>query len=85
MHEWGEPSPVPPLAANPDPPIKSILRSVLGLITVMILKRVRVFSFTTTNLQHVKVTVGKEVAKSLMVFNLRTIIYPFQSKKYLRT
>ena len=22
MHEWGEPSPVPPLAANPDPPHK---------------------------------------------------------------
>ena len=29
-HEWGEPSTVRPLVANPDPPIKNILRSVLG-------------------------------------------------------
>ena len=26
---------------------------------------------------------GKEVAKSLMVFNFRKIIHPFQGKKYL--
>ena len=39
--EWGQPSPFPPLAANSDPPIKNTLRSVLGLTTVIILKRVR--------------------------------------------
>ena len=54
-----EPSPVPPLVANPDPPIKSTLRSVLGLITIIILKRVRVFSFKATNLQHVRLEMEK--------------------------
>ena len=55
-HEQGEASPVPALVANPDVTIKSTLRSVLGLITVMILKRVceRVFSFKATNLQNVR-------------------------------
>ena len=28
---------------------------------------------------------GKEVAKSLMVFNLRKVIHPFRNKKHLRT
>ena len=37
-HEWGEPSPVSPLVANPDTPIRDTLRSVLDLITVIILK-----------------------------------------------
>ena len=32
--------PVPPLGGNPDPPIRNILRSVLGLLAEMILKRV---------------------------------------------
>ena len=32
-----------------------------------------------------KVTAGKEQAKSLMVFNLRKVIHPFQNKKYSRT
>ena len=32
-----------------------------------------------------KVRDVKEVAKFLMVFNLRKIIHPFQNKKYLRT
>ena len=40
-HEWEEPTPLPHLVANLDPPIKNILRSVLDLISVIILKRVR--------------------------------------------
>ena len=32
-----------------------------------------------------KVRDGKEIAKSLMVFNLCESIHPFPSKKYLRT
>ena len=57
------------------------LRSVLVLSTVIILKRVRENTFfEATNLQRGK----KEVAKSLVVFNLRNIIHPFQSNKYLR-
>ena len=32
-----------------------------------------------------KVRDGKEVAKSLMLFNLRKIIHPFESKEHLRT
>ena len=32
-----------------------------------------------------KVRDGKGVAKSLIVFYLRKIIYPFKNKKYLRT
>ena len=85
-HEWGEPSPVRPLVANPDPPIKNILRSVLGLITVIILKSVKesiLFqrnTFTACNVRD-----GKEVAKSLMMFNLFKIIHSLQSKKDLRT
>ena len=79
---------VPPLVVIPDPPIKNTLQSVLGLITVVILERLRrsIF-FKATSLQHVRLEMedGNEVAKSLMVFNLRRIIHPFQSKKYLRT
>ena len=35
-------------------PIMNALRSVLGLITVIVLKSERVFSFEATNLQHVR-------------------------------
>ena len=69
---WGgsEPSPVPPLVANLDP-LKITLRSVLGLITVIILKRVRESIFLQSNkFTACKVRDGKEEAKSLMVFNL---------------
>ena len=52
-------------------PIKSTLRSVLGLITVIILKRVRESIFLQSNkFTACKVRDGKEEAKSLMVFNL---------------
>ena len=42
-------------------PIKSTLSAVLGLITIIILKRVRerVFSFKATNLQHVRLEMEK--------------------------
>ena len=85
-HEWGEPSPVRPLVANPDAPIKNNLRSVLGLITVIILKSAKesiLFqrnTFTAYNVRN-----GKEVAKSLMIFNLCKIIHSLQSKKDLKT
>ena len=56
-----------------------------GLITVTILKRVRQGIFFKKRFIERKVRGGKEVAKSLMVFNLRKIIHLIQSKKYLRT
>ena len=51
-HEW---------EAYPDPPQKNILRSVLGLNTVIILEKLRecVFSFKATNLQHVRLEMKK--------------------------
>ena len=36
--------------------------------------------FTACKVRH-----GKEVAKSLLAFNLRMIIHPFQSKNHLRS
>ena len=48
-HESGELSPVPPLVANLDPPIKNVRRNVLGLITVIILKRLRESIFFQSN------------------------------------
>ena len=56
-----------------------------GLITITILKRVRQGIFLKKRFIERKVRGGKEVAKSLMVFNLRKIIHLIQSKKYLRT
>ena len=35
-------------------------------------------------LQHERLKLEKEVANSLMVFNLWKIIHPFQDKKYFR-
>ena len=73
-HELRELSPDPLLVANLDPSIKIILRSVVGLITVIILKIVRENDFLQSNkFTTCKVGDGKEVAKSLMVFNLRKI------------
>ena len=67
-------------------PHKNILRSVLGLNTVIILKRVREYIFFQSNkFTACKIRDGKGVAISLMVFNLRRIIHPFKNKKYLRT
>ena len=40
-HEREDTFSVPPLVANPDPSIKNTLKSVLCLITVIILKKVR--------------------------------------------
>ena len=48
-HKWEEPSPVPPLVANPDLPIKNTLSGVLDLITVIILKRMREIIFFQCN------------------------------------
>ena len=47
----------PPLAANLDPRINDTMGSVLGLITVIILKRERVFSFKARDLQHVSLKI----------------------------
>ena len=69
-------------------PIKTILRSVVGVNAVIIWKRVCVreyIFFQSNKVTACKVRDGKEVAKSLMVFNLRKIIHPLQNKKYLRT
>ena len=66
--------------------MENTLRSVLGLITVIILKKVRERIFFQSNkLTTCKDTDGKEVAKSMMVLNLRKIIYLFQSKNLVRT
>ena len=67
-HKWGKLSPVSRLVANPDPPIKNTL----GLITAIILKKMRESIFFHSNkFTPCKVADGKEVAKSLMIFNLR--------------
>ena len=83
-HEGKTPLQVPPLVENPDLPIRKNLRSVLGLLAVMILKRVSIF-FQGNKFTACKVKDGKGVAKSLMVFNLLKIIQSFQCKKYLGT
>ena len=51
-YEWGEPSSVPHLVANPGPTIKSTLRSVFDLKTVIGLEKV--VSFKATNLQDLR-------------------------------
>ena len=49
-------------------------------------KNEREYIFSQSNkLTTCKVRNGNKVAKYLMMFNLRKIIHPFQSKKYLRT
>ena len=66
--------------------MENTLRSVLGLITVIIMKKVRESIFFQSNkLTTCKDIDGKEVAKSMMVLNLRKIIYLFQSKNLVRT
>ena len=65
-----------------DLPIKKNLRRVLGLLTVMILKRVSQSIFFQSNkFTGRKVNDGEEVANYLIVFNLLKIINPFQGKK----
>ena len=83
----GDPSiQFPPLVRHPDLPIKKILRRVLGLFTAMILKRVCDSNYFKSNkFTTCKVKDEKEMANSLMAFNLPKIIYPFQGKNHLRT
>ena len=62
--------------------IKKNLRRVLGLLTVMILKRVSQSIFFQSNkFTGRKVNDEEEVANYLIVFNLLKIICPFQGKK----
>ena len=73
-------------ARNPDLPIRKALRSVLGLLSAVTLKRVSASIFSQSNkFPACKVKYGKEVAKSLMVFNLCKIIHPFENNKCLWT
>ena len=66
------------LVGHPDLPIRKTLRRVLGLLSVVLLKRVceRVFSFNAT-FTACKVMDEKEVPNFLMAFNLLKIIHPF--------
>ena len=69
---------LPPIMRSLDLPIKKTLRSELGLVTEMILKRVNESIFFQNNKFAVfKVKNGKQVAGTLIVFNLLKIIYPF--------
>ena len=84
--EDGASSQVPPLVGNPNLPIRKTLRSVLGLLTAMILKRVSESIFFQSNIfTACKVKDGNDAAKSLMVLNLLNIIHSFENKKHLRT
>ena len=76
----GDATPFPPLVGHADLLIRKTLRRVLGLFTVMILKRVSdsIYNKHTA----CKVKDENEVATSLMAFNLLKIIHPFQGKKH---
>ena len=74
------------LVGHLDLPMRKTLRSVLGLLTIMILKRVSDSIFFQSNkFTACKVKDEKVVANSLMTFNLGKIIHSFQSKKHFRT
>ena len=75
-------SQVAPLLGNPDLPVRRSQRK-LGPFTVMILKKS--ISFQSYIFTAYQVKDGKELARSLLVFNLLKIIHPFQNKNYLRT
>ena len=76
----------PPLVGHPDLPIRKTFRRVLDPLTVMILKRVTESVFFQINkFTACKFKDKKEVANSLMAFNLLKIIHSFQGKEYLRT
>ena len=82
----GESSSAPPLVTNPDLSKNCTMGSVLGLITVIILVKLREIVFFQTNkFTAYKVRRRKEVAKYLMVLNLYMFIHPFKSKTYLRS
>ena len=56
------------------------------LLTVIILKRLsEIIFFQRTKFTACKIKDGKEMANSLMKFNLLKIIHQFQGKKHLRT
>ena len=55
----------------------------LGLLTIMILKRVSEI-FQSNKFTACKVKYEKEVVNYLMAFNLLKIIQPFQGKKNLK-
>ena len=68
----------PSLSCKSWSPIKNSLKSVLDLITEIALKRVRESIFFQSNkFTACKVRDRREVAKSLMVFNLPNMIHPF--------
>ena len=88
IYWWGasEPSPVPPVVANPDPPWKYPEECPWSDYCNNFEKSERGSSFLQSNkFTACEVRNWKEVAKSLMVFILHKVIHPFQSKKYLRT
>ena len=71
------------LVRHPDRPIRKTLRRVLGLLTVMILKRLSESIFFQINIfTACRFKDKKEVANSSMAFNLRKIIHPFHGKKH---
>ena len=75
-----------PLVGHPDLPLKRTLTMVLGLLIVMILKKVTESIFFQRNkFIACNVKDEKEVANSLMAFNLLKIIHPFQDKQHLGT
>ena len=75
-----------PLEGHPDLPIRKTMRRVLCLLTVMILKIVsQIIFFQSNKFTACKIKDGKEVANSLVVFNIPKIIHLFQGKKHLRT
>ena len=75
-----------PLEGQPDFSIRITLRTVLGLLTVMVLKIVsESILFKNNKFTACEIKDGKEVANYLMMFNLLKIIRPFQGKKHLRT
>ena len=78
--------PILPLVGHLDLFIRKILIKVVGLLTVIILKRVSESIFIeSSKFTACKVKNEKEVTNSLIVFNLLKIIHPFQGKKHLRT
>ena len=76
----------PSILGHSDLPIKRNLRKVLGLLTIMILKRRSESIFFQSNKSTTcKIKDRKEITNSLMMFELLKIIHPFQCKKYLRS
>ena len=74
---------IPFLGGTLNLPIEKPLRRVLGLLTIIILKRVseNIF-FQSIKFTTCKVKEEKEVTNSLIAFSLLTIIHPFQGKKH---